>query len=200
MITTQPQISAWRASILAGIITALIASAFAILLQIEQPMMYIPAILLVGAGPIIGYALAAGRLAILPLIGSIIGIVGHILSILSILLILLVGAGTIVEYVLAVTQIAISPLIIGVVTILLLLISLFIWPLFVGILSREHRIGRLYLGSLIGFILGFAVLAVIALSEFGQNPVWLSAGYVALFAIWGGTCGAFMATRRKQLA
>lgn len=155
MTTTQPQISAWRASILAGTITALIASAFAILLQMEQPMMYIPAILLVGAGPIIGYALAAGRLAILPLIG-------------------------------------------GIISSLLFVLSFILWPLFVGILSREHRIGRLYLGSFIGFILGFAVLAVIALSEYGQNPVWLSVGYVALSAIWGGTCGAFMATRRKQ--
>jgi len=118
--------------------------------------MYVPAILLVGAGPILGYALASGRLAILPLIG---GIISSILFVLSFIL----------------------------------------WPLFVGILSREHRIGGLYLGSLLGFIVGIVVAAILALSSYGQNPIWLSWAYILLSAIWGGACGKFMATHRKRL-
>ena len=61
-------------------------------------------------------------------------------------------------------------------------------------MSRNYGIGRLYLGSILGFILGIAAffLAATFIGQ-GQDPVWMATGFVLLCAVWGGSCGAFMA-------
>ena len=79
-------------AIYAGVFTAIIAYATGLLFQAEQPVLYILAFLLIGAGPVLGYQLAAGRLGSdwKALVG---GILGFILLILGFILWpILVGA------------------------------------------------------------------------------------------------------------
>lgn len=52
----------WRSALYAGAITAVIAVITALLFQAEIPVAYILGLLLIGAGPILGYNLAKGSL------------------------------------------------------------------------------------------------------------------------------------------
>ena len=74
-LETQPKANPLMTSILAGVITAIPAIAFTLLVQADQMVLYILALLLVGTGPVLGYGLATGQLGKdwLPLIGGIIG-------------------------------------------------------------------------------------------------------------------------------
>jgi ABC-type antimicrobial peptide transport system permease subunit len=59
-------------------------------------------------------------------------------------------------------------------------------------MTRGQSVGKLFLGSLVGIILGIVVFLIVA-SVMGQNPSWISTGFTLLWAVWGGTVGAAMA-------
>lgn len=75
----------WISSLLSGIATAILAVIFVFCFQTENPALYGIAYLLIGAGPVIGYGIASGRLGA-NVMGIIGGIIGGIVPILSILL------------------------------------------------------------------------------------------------------------------
>ena len=92
MTATRTEPNMWLTSIYSGVITAVAGLAFVLLFQAEMPVLYIPAFLLLGAGPVLGYGFATGRLGSdwKSLIG---GILGFLLLILGpILWAILVGA------------------------------------------------------------------------------------------------------------
>ena len=69
---------------------------------------------------------------------------------------------------------------------------LILWPLFVWLFNRKFPLGRLYLGSLVGIILGFIVWWAIAMMM-GQNPeVWFGLAWALAASAWGGSAAAFM--------
>jgi hypothetical protein len=145
-------VNPWMAAVYGGVITAIIAIAFHFLLPMNQPILYGLALLLIGAGPVLGYQLAAGKLGtewgtiIGGILGSIIPIVGQLL----------------------------------------------LWPLFVWLFNRRLSLGRLYLGSLIGMILGFAVFFLVA-TIMGQDPyTWVGLAWTLGASMWGGSAAAFM--------
>lgn len=70
-------------------------------------------------------------------------------------------------------------------------IGIILWPLLVGAFMSTQSIGKLFVGSIIGLILGLAVFFGMA-TVMGQDPSWFTAGFVLLFAVWGGAAGAFM--------
>jgi hypothetical protein len=153
MAAVQPvTVNPWMASVYGGVITAIIAIAFHFLLPMNMPILYIPALLLIGVGPVLGYQLAAGKLGsgwgalVGGILGSIIPIIGQWL----------------------------------------------LWPLFVWLFDRKFSLGRLYLGSTIGIILGFVVFFLIA-TLMGQNPyAWVGLAWVLGASMWGGASAAFM--------
>ncbi|MEX1019210.1 MAG: hypothetical protein WDZ49_06095 [Litorilinea sp.] len=92
MTATRTAPNMWLTSIYSGVITAIAGLAFVLLFKAEMPVLYIPAFLLLGAGPVLGYGFATGRLGSdwKSLIG---GILGFLLLILGpILWAILVGA------------------------------------------------------------------------------------------------------------
>ena len=143
----------WMAAGYAGLITALLAVVFSLLFQAEQLILYIIALLLIGAGPVLGYQLSRGKL-----FGDWMAIIG------------------------------------GIVGFILLFIG---WPILVGALSKEQSMGKLFLGSLLGFVLGVAVFLLLQ-TFFGQNPYFVGTSWVMLWAVWGGTCGAAMEAWRTE--
>lgn len=145
----------WMAAIYAGGFSAIIALITALLFQAEIPAGYIIALLLIGAGPILGVNLANGRLA--SNWGAMIG---------------------------------------GIVSFILPGVGMLLWPVLVGALDKSQNIGKLFLGSLIGIVLAFAVFAILA-NVMGQNPNWIATGFIFLFAVWGGTMGAAMSAWAK---
>jgi hypothetical protein len=92
MTMTRPTTNPWRALLFAGLFTGVIAWATGLLFQADMLVLYILGFLLIGAGPVLGYQLATGRLGSdwKAIVG---GILGFILLILGWLLWpLLVGA------------------------------------------------------------------------------------------------------------
>ena len=87
--TAQPvavrRVNPWMASLYGGLVTAVIAVIFSLLLPTNQPILYSLALLLLGIGPVLGYQVAAGKLG--SEWGTIIGgILGSIIPIVSQLL------------------------------------------------------------------------------------------------------------------
>jgi hypothetical protein len=75
----------WMASLYGGVITAVIAAAYFMLLQTNMPILWGLALILIGAGPVLGYQLAAGKFG--SEWGAIIGgILGGLLPLLGQLL------------------------------------------------------------------------------------------------------------------
>jgi len=74
MSATRPG-SPWLASIYAGILAAVAAYAATYFLQSDQLVPFVVALLLTGAGPVLGYAFATGRIG-----GSIGGMIGGIIG------------------------------------------------------------------------------------------------------------------------
>lgn len=74
----------WVASVYAGIITAIIAYVATLLLQADQLIPFVVLLLLAGAGPVLGYALASGRV-----LGSIGGIIGGTIGAIPVVSIIL---------------------------------------------------------------------------------------------------------------
>ena len=75
-------------------------------------------------------------------------------------------------------------------------IGVILWPILVGAFMRTQSIGKLFVGSIIGLILGLAVFFGMA-TAMGQDPSWFGAGFIALFAVWGGATAAFMTAWAK---
>jgi hypothetical protein len=151
MTVTRPTVNPWMVSVYAGIATALIAFATALLFQAENLVLYLLAFLLIGIGPVLGYQLATGTL----------------------------GRDW-------------KPLIGGLLSFILLILGWLLWPILVGAMTKGQSVGKLFMGSLLGIILGIVVFLVVA-TAMGQDPSWIRTGFVLLWAVWGGTCGAAMA-------
>lgn len=153
----RPSTNPWMASLYGGVASGLIAAASGLLLGTNMPVLYILAFILIGAGPVIGYQLAAGKLGQdwKTLIG---GIIGFILPVLS---------------------------------------QVILWPLLVWAFNRSFAFGKLWLGSLIGFILGVIGFFIIGLM-IGQDPAWVGFGWAMLWALWGGTVAAFMTSAARE--
>ncbi len=118
--------------------------------------------------------------------------------VLYILAFLLIGVGPVLGYQLATGRLGTDwKALIGGLIGSIPVIGLILWPILVGALSSTQSVGRLFLGSIIGIILAVAVFLLIA-TIMGQNPSWLGLGFTLLFAVWGGVCGAFMASSRVQ--
>lgn len=150
LTANRPSANPLTVSLYAGIATAVPALAAALLYQPQSIILSLTAWLLIGAGPVVGYQMATGKLGSdwKSLIGGILGFV-------------------------------------------LLILGFILWPILVGALTKGQSIGKLFVGSLIGFILGLAVL-LIAASSLGQDPSWIGLGFVLLWSVWGGTAGAIM--------
>ena len=134
----------------AALFSAIVALAVSLLFQAAIPFLYLPAFLLIGAAPVLGYDMAVGSLGRdwKPTVGGILGFI-------------------------------------------LLFLGFILWPILVGAFSKQQSIGKLLLASIVGFILGLIVFLIVGTIA-GQNPVWVTPGFVLLWAVWGGTCGAAM--------
>ncbi len=75
----------WMGALYAAIFTAVIAFITVFTLQAEMPFLYIPAFILIGVGPVLGYQMAMGQLAKdwKALLG---GLLGFIIPVVSIIL------------------------------------------------------------------------------------------------------------------
>ncbi len=115
--------------------------------------------------------------------------------VLYLLAFLLIGIAPVIGYQLATGQLGSDwkPLIGGLISFILLILGWLLWPILVGAMTRGQSVGKLFVASLIGIILGVVVF-LIAASAMGQNPSWIGTGFVLLWAVWGGTVGTAMAT------
>jgi hypothetical protein len=140
-------------------------------------MPVIPALigLLIGAAPILAYQVSSGSL------GSdwkpvIAGILGYILFLAAFFL---------------------SGDAVGWVTPVLGILSMILWPIVVGAMTPHQSIGKLFLASLIGLILGLAIAFIVGLIM-GQDPNnWVGLAGILFFSFWGGTVGAAMVAWAK---
>ena len=145
----------WKAALWGGVITAVIAAGFSLLLPMSMPFLWIPALWLIGVGPVLGYQIAAGQLGSdwKSLIG---GLLGGIIPFLG---------------------------------------QLILWPLFVWLFNRKFSFGRLFLGSLIGLVLGVVVFFVVGMLM-GQDPyLWVGPAWALGVSMWGGAAAAAMPGR-----
>lgn len=173
----------WLSSLYAGVITAIFGFLFVLFFRQENPTLYIVALLLIGIGPVIGYALASGRWSVPGIIGGIIGSI--FLSFLP------VGA---LSWAFGIAAQGTAMGTIG--GIVVVAIAALLWALFVGLLHKFQSVGKLILGSIIGAILAGIVFLVIA-TVMGQDPSWLGMGVILLVAVWGGATGAAMSAWEK---
>lgn len=171
MSATKSGSNLWISSLAAAIVTAVLAA----VMVYTAGMPVVPALLglLIGAGPIIGHDLARGSFGSnwKPVIG---GVIGFILFVAAIFL-----PGETFGIIAAVVG---------------LLSTLIIWPIVVGVMSPSHSIGKLWIASLLGLIIGLIVVSAVA----GQDPnSWLKTAGVLFFACWGGTVGAALSSWSK---
>ncbi|MEZ4865397.1 MAG: hypothetical protein R3C14_29075 [Caldilineaceae bacterium] len=117
--------------------------------------------------------------------------------ILFVVALLLTGIGPVIGYGLASGHMGVSiPGMIGGIIGSIPVISVILWPILVGALTKTQSVGKLLVGSIIGAILGLAVFFLMA-SMMGQDPSWFGAGFILLLAVWGGACGAIMTAWAK---
>ena len=111
------------------------------------------------------------------------------------LALLLIGVGPVLGYQLAAGKLgsdwkAIIGGILG--SIIPIVGQLLLWPLFVWLFNRSFSLGRLYLGSIIGIILGAAVFFLVA-TLMGEDPyTWVGLAWALAASMWGGSTAAFM--------
>jgi hypothetical protein len=117
--------------------------------------------------------------------------------VLYILAFLLIGVAPVVGYQLATGQLGADwrPLVGGLLGFILLILGWILWPILVGAMTRGQSVGKLFIASLVGIILGIIVF-LIAASVMGQNPSWIATGFTLLWAVWGATVGWAMAAWR----
>ncbi|MEJ5249718.1 MAG: hypothetical protein WHS90_18235 [Caldilinea sp.] len=121
-------------------------------------------------------------------------LLGTNIPVLYILAFLLIGVGPVLGYQLASGKLGQDwkTLLGGVIGFILPLISqVILWPLLVWAFNRSFAFGKLWLGSLIGIVLGFIGFFVIGYF-IGQDPAWVGFGWSMLWALWGGAVAAFM--------
>ncbi len=180
---TRSSSNLWLSSLYAGVITAIFGFLFVTFFQQENPLLYVIALLLIGIGPVIGYALASGRWSIPGIIGGVIGSI--------FLSLLLVGA---LSWALG---IAVQGPVQGTIGgILIVALASLLWGLFVGLFHSAQSVGKLIGGSILGAILAGIVFLLVA-TAMGQDPSWISLGVILLVAVWGGTVGAAMSAWEK---
>lgn len=75
-------------------------------------------------------------------------------------------------------------------------VSIVLWPILVGALTRTQSIGKLFLGSLIGVIVGLALFFALA-STIGQDPSWFTLGFIAGLAVWAAISAGAMTSWAK---
>ncbi|HRW11315.1 MAG TPA: hypothetical protein P5121_39725 [Caldilineaceae bacterium] len=75
-------------------------------------------------------------------------------------------------------------------------VSIILWPLLVGILTRSQSIGKLFLGNIIGIVVALALFFALA-STIGQDPSWFNTAFILTATVWGGICGALMTNWAK---
>lgn len=116
------------------------------------------------------------------------------LLILYLLAFLLIGAAPVIGYQLASGRLGTDwrPLIGGLISFVLLIFGWILWPILVGAMTKGQSIGKLFIASLIGFILGVVVMLIYA-TVAGQDPSWVRIGFTLLCAVWGGIVGWAMA-------
>jgi hypothetical protein len=111
------------------------------------------------------------------------------------LALLLIGVGPVLGYQLAASKLgsdwkAIVGGILG--SIIPIVGQLLLWPLFVWLFDRRFSLGRLYLGSIIGIVLGLAVFLLIG-TLMGDDPyTWVGLAWTLAASMWGGSTAAFM--------
>ena len=174
----------WMSALYSGAITAVFTVLFVIFFRMENLVLYVIALLLIGAGPVLGYALSRGRL------GSSVGaIVGGIIG--GLLLALLMVGGILLPMLSSASGFV--GILLGIVVVI---VSVLLWSILVGALDKTQSIGKLLLGSLIGALLGVGVFLLIA-NAMGDDPSWLGTGIIALMSVWGGSVGAAMSAWAK---
>lgn len=173
----------WLSSLYAGVITAILGFLFVTFFRQENPPLYLIALLLIGIGPVIGYALASGRWSIPGIIGGLIGSI--------FLSLLLVGA---LGWALGIAVQGTAAGTVGGIAIVTL--ASLLWGLFVGLFHKAQSVGKLIGGSILGAILAGIVFLLVA-TAMGQDPSWLGTGIILLVAVWGGTVGAAMSAWEK---
>jgi hypothetical protein len=127
-------------------------------------------------------------------------LLGTNLPVLYIAAFLLIGIGPVIGYQLAAGKLGQdwASLVGGFLGFILPVISqIILWPLLVWAFNRSYAFSKLWLGSLLGFILGIAGFFVIGLM-IGQDPAWVGFGWAMLWALWGGTIAAFMAAGARD--
>jgi hypothetical protein len=115
--------------------------------------------------------------------------------VLTVIAFLLIGVAPVVGYQLGAGRLGSDwkPLIGGLLGFILLILGWILWPILVGVMTRGQSVGKLFVASLIGIILGIVVF-LIAASAMGQNPSWIGAGFILLWSVWGGTVGTAMSS------
>jgi hypothetical protein len=113
---------------------------------------------------------------------------------LYLLAFLLIGAAPVLGYQLATGQLGSDwkPLIGGFLSFILLILGWILWPILVGAMTKGQSIGKLFVASLVGFILGL-VAFLIAGTIAGQDPRWVVTGFTLWCAVWGAAVGWAMA-------
>lgn len=108
---------------------------------------------------------------------------------------LLTGVGPVLGYQMAAGKLGSDWMSIlgGLLGFVVLVLGWILWPILVGAMTKGQSIGKLFLWSVIGFILGVVVLLLIG-TVMGQNPSWVAFGWTTGWAVWGGTVGAAMAS------
>jgi hypothetical protein len=114
--------------------------------------------------------------------------------ILYLLAFLLIGIAPVIGYQLATGRLGSDwrPLIGGLISFILLILGWLLWPILVGAMTKGQSVGKLFIASLIGIILGFVVFLIVA-SAMGQDPSWIATGFTLLWAVWGAVVGWAMA-------
>lgn len=111
---------------------------------------------------------------------------------------LLTGIGPVLGYAFASGRVGASiPGVIGGIIGAIPVISIILWPILVGALTRTQSVGKLFVANLIGVILGLAIFFGMA-SSMGQDPSWFGTGFIVLLVVWAGTCGALMTAWAKE--
>jgi hypothetical protein len=112
---------------------------------------------------------------------------------LYLLAFLLIGAAPVIGYQLATGTLGTDwkPLIGGLLGYVLLILGWILWPILVGVMTKGQSVGKLFIASLGGIILGFIAFLILG-SIMGQDPSWVMIGWTVMWALWGATVGAAM--------
>ena len=127
-------------------------------------------------------------------------LLGTNMPLLYVLAFFLIGVGPVLGYQIAAGKLGQDwkSLIGGFIGFILPVISqIILWPLLVWAFNRSFAFSKLWLGSLLGFILGVAGFFGIGLT-IGQDPSWVGFGWAMLWALWGGMVAAFMASGVRE--